>query len=779
MLTRKTILSLFAPLLLLIGVTHGQNFQVSDIQVEGLEQLEPGVVFTAMGIDPEARVLQGNTQALIQKLYATELFEDVKIGRRGNHLLITVKEHPIIDEILLVGNKDLKDKQIKDVLADMGLSPGKSYNPAKVHLMKTQMRNVYETRGKYNVKIDSEIRELPRNRVRVIFNISEGKTAKIKAIDFTGNESITDRALKRQINTKLSGLSTILSGKDKYNAETIQEDLTKLDEFYHNKGYLDVNVAHSFATLTQDRENIQVDFFIDEGEIYYFDTFEVVGNTMVPKEELMALIEIKPGSRYNKSDVDEAVEAISVRLGNEGYALARVNAIPTKDEENRTVSFSFAVDAGDRSYVRRINIVGNSRTQDEVFRREMRQMEGALFATSDVERSKVRIQRLAHVEDVEVATEQVSPDEVDLTYSVKERSAGTLQFGVSYGQDSKFGVMGGFNQANFMGTGHDLSINAETDRSGQTFAIGYTNPYFTTDGLSLGVEFQYSKRKHDWDDTGDYIIDGYALMLNAGYPFTEYTTFNGSVGYERMGISTTPDSPWEIYDELGRPCSVTLPASGYCPSGTNRFKTHKDLYRFSLGIDRDTRDRTIFATTGTYNYGGISGTLPGSDDRFYKLHFNHKSYFTPFGGSDDYVVALSADVGAGYGYGSTKNLPFYENFYAGGIGTVRGYRQSSLGPKYQNNDSRGGALRVNGTAEIVMKVPGIDSNNVRWSAFIDAGQVFKKPGDYDLGDLRYSAGISFSWLSPIGPLNFSYATPIKDKAGDRKQRFQFTVGFPF
>ena len=782
MFPRKLHTILFSSVLLLSGVSYSQDYQVNDVRVDGLEQLEPGVVFAAMGVDPADRTYRGNTQALIQRLYATDLFEDIKIGRSGNKLIVTVKEFPIIDEVVLEGNKDLKDKQIKDVLSSMNLAPGRSYSPAKIQLMRNQLLKVYETRGKYHVKVDVVEKKLPRNRVRVIFKISEGKTAKIREINFIGNNSISDRKLRNQMGTKVSSFKTILSGGDKYNPVTIDQDLEKINEFYQNRGFLKVNVGYSFATVSQDREDMHVDIHVDEGERYRFAGVDVVGNTIIDKEELLKLVEIESGKLYKKSDVDDAVKAISDRLGNDGYALARVNAIPTIDEENKTVSFAFAVDGGDRSYVRRINVVGNSRTQDAVFRREMRQMEGSPFATNDIERSRVRIQRLPHIEAVDVQTEQVSNDEVDLTYKVKERSAGSVQFGVSYGQDSKFGIMAGFNQPNFMGTGHDLSVNAETDKSGQTFSIGYTDPYFTNNGLSLGIELQYSKRKHDWDDTGNYIADGYSAMLKLGYPLTEYTSLSGGIGYERLSLSTTPESPWEITEMLsGKSCVRDPRDPGICDRDlTPRYKDRRNLYRFRFGIDRDTRDRTVFATSGTYNYAGINGTLPGSKDKFYKLMYSHKSYFTPFTDDDNFVLALSADVAAGYGYGGTDGLPFYENFYAGGIGSVRGFRSSSLGPRFSNNDSRGGAMRINGTAELVMKVPGLeDNNNLRWSAFVDAGQVFNKPGDYDLGDLRYSAGLSLSWLSPLGPLNFAYSTPLNDKERDKKQRFQFTIGFPF
>ncbi len=835
---------LFATSLLLGSAAFAQKYEVRDVQLEGLEQINPGLVFTTLGLNPDAEIQRGNVKDIVEKLYATGLFKNIVVktengrilgrvmpqsitvqvarpkqssvrqgGMFGNirteasepeieyvyeeipctiedprcqpreqvvrsDLIIELQEFPVLSRITFNGNRDLKDKQLSEVVSAANLRAGDTLSEAALENAKNNMLKAYETRGKYAINIEPKIIELPRNRAEVQFNISEGRTGQIEKINFTGNHNISDSTLLRQMRVRESSFKTLFSSADRYDPYTIQEELDKVQDYYRNNGYLKAEVNYSSATISPEKDSVYLDIDINEGKKYHFGTFDVVGNyPSVDKDELMSLIDIKEGGLYRLRNVTASIKALQDRLGDEGYAQARINAIPKIDEENDTVSYSFAIDQGERIYVNRINIEGNDRTRDEVFRRELRQMEGGRFVASDIERSRVRIQRLSHVEDVQVATEPVADGVVDLTYKVKERSAGSITFGLSYGMDSKFGINGGFNQPNFMGTGHELNLQAETNKSGSYYGIDYMNPYFTKDGLSAGVSLAYNKQKHDYDDTGNYIADGLSLMFNFGYPVSEYTAIRAGIGYERLNLKTTHSSPAEVVEAIsGSYCGN----GAFCPDGTPLYKSKRNLYRANLGIVRDTRNRTVFASEGTLNSATLSGTLPGSTDRFYKLHLKHQSYF-PLTDTDDYVFSLRADAMAGWGYGSTKNLPFYENYYAGGLGTVRGFRGSSIGPKYPGtNDSKGGAFRYNATAEMIMKVPGfVDNNNVRWSIFFDAGNVTSKPSKPEWGDVKYSAGMSFVWLSPLGPLAFSYAKPFKVKDDDREQKFQFSIGIPY
>lgn len=791
---KKSILA--TALFLAMPLVYAQSYSVRDVRVEGLQRLNAGTVFSQLGGDNND-IKRGNVQDTITRLYATELFDDVRISQQNGVLVINVVERPVIDRVFVNGNKDVATKQFQEMLKMAGFSEGKTYSAAKLASVKNNLLKAYEERGKYTAKIDVNVIELPRNRVNIELNISEGKTAELADISFTGNESYGSSKLKKQMQVKESGLMTLLTKSDRYDSRKANEDMESIEKFYQERGYINAEVNTNVASVSPDQEKIFMDINVHEGTRYRIEDFEVVGNTHVPFEELVALVDIDKGKYYKKSKVDAAVKAIQDRLGDDGYALARVNAIPQLDEETQTVKILFSVDNGEKIYVRRVNIEGNERTQDGVFRREIRQMEGSQFISSDVERSKIRLQRLPYIEEVDVVTNQVDSDLVDLTYRLKERSAGSITFGLSYGMESKFGFNISFDQPNFMGTGNQLTVSAETDDESQTFSISYTNPYFTDSGVSAGVSAHYSKQKNKNGYTADYLMDGYGLSFNFGYPLTEFTSIGASIGYDRVNLKTTRDSPVEIVKALGGSCTPSGQYFGYCDSydswsyDWNHAKKSKNLFRFSTGISRDTRDKTVFATEGSLNSLNISGTLPGSSDQFYIISAKHSSFY-PLFDSDDFVFNFRGDIAKGYGYGKTSELPFYERLYSGGLRTVRGYRSGTLGPRYLNDQSAGGDLQVNATAELIMRVPGFaESNSLRWSIFFDAGQVYglgdhiRKTGintSYDkfkTSELRYSAGVSMAWFSPIGPLVFSYANPMKSKSYDRKQKFQFSVGIPF
>lgn len=782
-------------LLLTLPVVHAQSYSVRDIRVDGLQRLNAGTVFSQLGGNTAA-LKRGNVQDVITKLYETELFDDVRVYQQNGVLVIDVVERPVIDQVTVKGNKDVNTKQFKEMLKSAGFSEGKTYSAAKLAAIKNNLLKAYEERGKYTTKVDARVIELPRNRVNVEITMSEGKTAELVDISFVGNESYGDNKLKKQMQTKESGWMTLFTKSDRYDSKKVDEDIESIEKFYHERGYMNAEVNSSVASMSADQEKIYVDVDVNEGNRYRIAGFEVLGNTHVPLDELTALVELENGKYYKKSKVDAAVKAIQDRLGDDGYALARVNAVPDVDEENKTVKMIFSVDDGEKVYVRRVNIEGNERTQDGVFRREIRQMEGGQFISSDVERSKIRLQRLPYVENVDVITRQVDTDLVDLTYQLKERSAGSITFGLSYGMESKFGFNISFDQPNFMGTGNQLTVSAETDDESQSFNISYTNPYFTDSGISAGISAHYTKQDNKNDYTADYLIDGYGLALNFGYPVTEYTSLGASVGWDRLKIKTTRDSPIEVVEALGGDCDMgTGYAYGYCSNynggNWNRVSKTKNLIRFSMGVTRDTRDRTVFASEGSLNSLTLSGTLPGSTDEFYKVAYKHSSFY-PLFDDDSFVLNIRGDLAKGYGYGKTSGLPFYENYFAGGLRTVRGYRSGTLGPRYRNDQAAGADTQMNATAELIMRVPGFtESESLRWSIFFDAGQVFGSNSmlrgnpqadafnKFKADNFRYSAGVSMAWFSPIGPLVFSYANPMKSKSYDRKQKFQFSIGIPF
>lgn len=799
--------NIIAGIIAIMFTTHAnaQSFVVSDVKVNGLERLSSAVIFENLGLNLGKPINSANFSQMVRTLYSTGLFEDVSLSRQGGVLIVNVKERPSISEIVFTGNKDIKTKRFNEILRGINFYPGQVFEASKLDEIIKNLYQSYENRGKYSVQIDARTIELPRNRVKVEFIVSEGRSAIIKELNMTGNESFSERKLKKQIETGTSNLTSFFSQNDRFSQEKLNTDLDKIKDFYKNRGYMKFEVNSSNTALTPDGREMYVDIDLNEGARYKVTGFDISGDTIVPKEVLMKLIVAKKGKPYNQKRMEASINAIQSRIGDEGYAFAKVNAIPEIDEENKTVSFIFAIDPGERAYVRRINITGNERTQDEVFRREMRQMEGSWFVSRDVERSRTRIQRLPYVTDVEAIPVQISNDQVDIEYKVKERSAGSVTLGVSYGQDTKFGFNAGFQQPNFMGTGKDFGINVETNDSGKSAGINFTDPYFTDAGLSAGISLNYNETNTKDGASGAYIADSLMLGLNFGYPISEYSNIFFDIGVDALKLKSTYDSPAEIVLDLGHECIVDEVNIGFCFEPTLA-KKNKTLIRMGLSWVRDTRDRTVFASEGNMTSLGITGTAPGSSDLFYKLSAKH-SFFYPLW-EEDVVFSLRGELGYGDGYGKTKGLPFYERFYSGGLRSVRGYETSSLGPQYVNGQTAGGAIKVNATAELIMTVPGLTENrNIRWSIFADAGQVYCKNGSglginkanealgiknntyqlsggcaqsgFNASDLRYSAGLSFAWISPMGPLVFSYAKPMNKKKYDRNESFQFSIGIPF
>ncbi len=762
----------------LLTTAHSAPFVIRDVEINGIDRLGEGAIFSRLLLQPGQSVDTNEFPALIARLYESGLFDAVDVTRRDSILVVNVQERPVINQLKFEGNKDVKEKMFRDVLEKIEFYEGQTFSAARLDEIVKNLYSLYESRGKYAVDINAQVISLPRNRVDVRFVISEGRTAQVKRIGFTGNEAFSDRKLRRQMDLSESGWLSVLTKDDRYFKEKLEADLEKIRNFYQNRGYAKFEVNHYSAQLSPDKKRIDIDIDVREGDQYVLKGVTLSGETVVSPEELQALVNVETGEPYSRKALQASIKAIQDRLGDEGYANAKVNPIPNFDEEAKTVDFMLAIDQGERAYVRRINIVGNERTQDEVFRREMRQMEGSWFVTRDVERSRLRIQRKPFVEEVAVSTESVGTDQVDVNYRVKERSASSILFGVSYGQESKFGLNVGLEQPNFMGTGHDFAINFATDDLGKDFMVSYTNPYFTDDGLSLGLTLRYREVNAGNSNTGDFLSDGYSANIRLGYPISEYSDVGADIGYENLRLRSTDESPIEIVEELGGSCNPHSTLTGYCQLPFTRASETKNLFRYSLFWQRDTRDRLTFATEGTLNRLGFSGTLPGSDDTFYKINLRHQSYFPLW--DEDVVFSIRGDIGYGDGYSDTDGLPFYERYYAGGLRSVRGFRGNTLGPRYLNKEAKGGDFKVNGTAEMIMKIPGMQENrNLRWSVFLDAGQVYPSISDFEAGDLRYSTGVSLAWQSPIGPMLFSYGFPVNDKEEDRKQKAQFSIGIPF
>jgi outer membrane protein insertion porin family len=747
--------------MVLTPVIARADFVIEDIQVEGLQRISAGTVFNYLPVSVGSTVSEQDYPGIIRALFKTGFFTDVNLERSGDVLIVTVQERPAIAEIKITGNKDVSTEEIQKGLEGIGLVEGRVFDRALLDTIEQELLRLYFSRGKYGVKLDTQVQSLGRNRVAINLDISEGVAARIRQINIVGNEAFDDDELLDQFQLASSGWLSFWSKDDQYSKQQLGGDIETLRSFYLDQGYLKFNVDSTQVSITPDNKDIYVTINITEGNQYTVRDVGLTGNLIVPEAELRKLVTIEPGDVFSRQEMVLVTKKISDRLGDEGYAFANVNTVPDLDEARRQVTLNFVVDPGKRAYVRRINFAGNVKTHDEVLRREMRQMEGAWFSSKEVDRSKTRLQRLPYLEDVSVETPAVpgATDQVDVNYDVIERPSGSFLFGVGYGQDTGVLFNASVSQNNFLGTGNQFSISANASQTVNTFNIAYTNPYFTDNGISRGFNLYYRDLDAGQANVADYLLDGFGGTMTFGIPISEFSAGSFSVGLERINIETTDGSPLEIRE--------------YILENGNSF----NLLRLRAGWSRDTRNRIIFASNGTLNQVGAE-VVPGSGQEFYKIDYNFKGYY-PL--TKTLTLAGRANIGYGDGFGDSSELPFYENYYAGGLRTVRGYKTNTLGPRYiSDNEPAGGSVKTVGSGEVISQVPFIkQANNVRLAAFVDVGNVYARPSDFDASELRYSAGAALYWISPLGPLVLSFAQPLNEKEDDELERFQFSFGSTF
>ncbi len=738
------------------------GFVIRDIEVLGLERVSQGAVLANLPVDVGDRLEPGQERVLLHALYKSGLFDDVKIGRDGDKLVVQVRERPAIAEISIEGNKDIETDQLKKALREAGIDKGRVFNRSVLEDLERELRQQYYMHGKYNLKIDTEVKPLEGNRVDIAIKISEGVVSKIRRVNIIGNRHYTDEELLKGFHSGVPATWALFSSKDKYSKQKLAADLETLRAFYLDRGYLNFQINSTQVTMTPDKKDIYLNINISEGDKYTIKEAHLAGEMVIDEAELRKLIQFQPGETFSRAKVTQSIRDIKNKLGEKGYAFADIEVAPKIDETENTVVLNLVIKPGKRVYVRRVNFFGNAKTRDEVFRREMRQLEGAWFSTPAVQRSKVRIQRLPFVETVNVERKRVpgSDELIDLDFTVTERLAGSFSAGAGYSQNQGLLINLAFNQDNFFGTGKKLGINFNNSSSNTVYSISYTNPYYTIDGISRGFTAFYRTTDAAEADVSDYVADRYGLSVNYGIPLTEYDGFRLSLGYENIDITTNPtSSPSEILD------FVAANGSRYDQFTSNASFTH------------DTRDRTVFATKGNYQRIRLEASIPGSDLDYYKLSYRNTQLWKL---SQRFSLSGMFDVAYGDAYNQTSDLPFFEKYYAGGISSVRGYRTNSLGPLSSTNDPFGGNFRTLARGELFFPAPfALDNPSVRMGAFVDAGNVFEDPDHFDQDELRSSAGLSFEWLSPIGPLTFSYAKALNAKDGDDRQAFQFYIGGTF
>ncbi|HHB11962.1 MAG TPA: outer membrane protein assembly factor BamA [Chromatiales bacterium] len=743
------------------GSVRAESFTVRDIQVEGVERIEPGTVFTYLPVKVGESFDTRRAPEVIRALYRTGFFSDVALYRRGDTLVVRVKERPAIAEITFDGNKDIKDEDLKKALETVGIAKGRVYNPSVLERLEQELRQQYFARGKYNVRIDVQTKTLPRNRVSIHIQIAEGKPARIRRISIVGNRAFDDDALKGRFKSGKKPWWNPFSTRNRYAKAKLAGDLEILRSYYLDRGYLRFEIASTEVSITPDNRDIYITIDVLEGQRYSVSDVRLAGEFPVPEEELSRLVAIHPGEIFSRRKVVKSIDNIQRRLGDEGYAFAKINPIPEVDDATRQVALTLFIDPGHRVYVRRIRFVGNQATRDVVFRRELRQMEGGWYSLSKIELSRQRLQRLSFVESAQFETRRVpgSDDLVDLEVKIKERKSGSFSIGIGYSQAQGVLFNLSLSEDNFLGTGKRVSARFDNSRVSQVYSLSYVNPYFTVDGISAGFNISYTSIDAEQANVSNYATDRFDVGFNTGIPLTEWDTLRAAIDTEWIRVKTRADTPQEILDFLDR--------------NGDRYLN----FPLVLSLIHDSRDRAIFATRGNRQRLSLEVTILGSDLEYYKVGYRYRQYI-PL--RNWLTGVVRTNVAYGNTYGDDGDLPFFEKYYAGGVRSVRGYRTNTLGPRDSRGDPFGGDFRTVGSVELVFPVPFIEkSENMRLSVFMDAGNVFARPGDWALGEIRASAGVAFAWVSPIGALKFSYALPINDQPGDKLEAFQFNVGTAF
>ncbi len=754
-----------------------EPFVIRDIRIEGIQRVEAGTVFGYLPVKVGETMTEEKAAQAIRALFATGLFTDVRVETEGAVLVVVVAERPAIAQIDFVGMKEFPADKVRKALRENGIAEGRTYDKALIDQAEQEIKRQYLAVGRYGVSVTTTITPLDRNRVAVNFTVDEGEVAKIKAINIVGNHAFGESTLLDQMQLSAPGWLSWYTKNDQYSRQKLSADLESIRSYYLNRGYLDFNIDSTQVSITPDKRDIYIVINVTEGEKYTVSAVKLGGELLLPEAELARLITIKPGEPFSREKLADSSKAITERLGNEGYAFANANAVPDVDKEKRTVAFTMMIDPGRRVYVRRISVVGNTKTRDEVIRRELRQLEGAFYDGQKLQDSRRRLERLGYFDPgVELDTEPVTgtTDQVDVTIKVKEKPTGAVLFGLGFSSADKLIVQGSVSQSNIFGSGRAVSLNASTSKINRNIGLSFTNPYFTVDGVAAG--FSIYDRRFDAQalGVGAYITETLGGGVNFGFPITDLDRIGVGLAIEQTSITLFDGSPQRFV--------TFVQQNGSDPVGMP----------LSLSWTRDRRNSALLPSEGTLQRLIGEVALPGFDLQYYKVTYDASWYF-PL--TRDVHTLLRGVIGWGGGYNDNQ-LPFFKNYYAGGTNSVRGYQQGTLGPQ-DANGVLGGSRSLLGTAEILAPFPGMGQDKaLRIGWFFDLGQVWNNIPGQELGDkttfvnsnnelqtvdlsLRYSTGPIIAWNSPFGPLRAFYSFLLNSQPGDRLQRFQFIFGQQF
>jgi len=788
---RVALLCLMVPLVSLAA----DEFVVRDMRVEGLQRISEGTVFNYLPINIGDRVDAIRIQESIRALYGQALFDDIEMRRDGDTLVVVVHERPSIESFTIEGNKDIKTEDLEESLRGVGLAKGRTFDQSVLEEVSSFLREQYYDRGKYGVVVNTSVVDRPNNTVGVRIDVKEGERAKIRQVNLVGNLAFDEEEIREEFELDTANWLSWIRQDDRYSKEALEGDLETLRSYYMDRGYADFRIDSTQVAISPNKKDIFVTIGIHEGELYTISDIKLVGDMVISEQILRAMVLAQPGSIFNQTMLTKTAEFMSFRLGEQGYANAEIEPVPELNEETKEAEITFYIDPKSRVYVRRINFNGISEVDDEVLRREMRQMESAYLSNTLVDRSKVRLQRLPYVENVEVNNAPVpgSPDLVDVDFDIEYRMPGQFSGGIGYSESQKLMLNGSIVHTNFLGTGNRVALEAVSGRFQKLYSLSHSDPYRTMDGVRRTVSINYRDITQFTSAASDFSTTSAGASIDYGYPITEFQSLSVGLAYQHAELLASTSSTQQAQDWVLNNGNPFVEDTG---AGFSFFGSEFDTFELIAGWTYDSRNRSLFANRGTRQQLVFTMAIPGSDVEYYSARYNFTKYIPLW--SNKWVLRVNTELGISESLGETTAAPPYKQFYGGGPESVRGFRESYLGPRDSFGRPYGGNVLVASQLELIIPLPDKWASQTRASLFYDIGNVFNtgevaftdklgSPVEYkvDFDELRASVGIGVQWLAPLGLFRFSYAYPLNEFTGndrfygDELERFQFSIGQAF